>query len=73
MPGQRTQVAALLILVTTAPARAGAQASADSVARGVLLRELADSTLWPEGIGRGARLSRPRLVAVPVPVPRGLP
>jgi hypothetical protein len=38
-----------------APLRAGAQASPDSLARGVLLRELADSTLWPEGVDRDPR------------------
>jgi sugar lactone lactonase YvrE len=48
MPGQRAQVAALLFLI--ASARLGAQATGDSLARGVVLRELADSTLWPEGV-----------------------
>src|SRR6476661_6890836 len=55
MPAQRAQVAALLLLVASAPLRAGAQESADPVAHGALLRELADSTLWPEGVDRDPR------------------
>ena len=56
MPAQRAQVAALLLLlVASAPLRVGAQESRDSVARGILLRELADSTLWPEGVDRDPR------------------
>jgi len=57
MPPTRTQVAALLLFVATAATRAAAQPNADStlVARGVLLRELADSTLWPEGVDRDPR------------------
>jgi len=55
MPAQRAQVAALLLLVATAPLRVGAQEPRDSVARGILLRELADSTLWPEGVDRDPR------------------
>ena len=55
MPAQRAQVAALLLLVTSAPLRVDAQASPDSAARGILLRELADSTLWPEGVDRDPR------------------
>jgi len=54
MPAPRAQVAALLLLCASAPASARAQA-VDTVARGVLLRELADSTLWPEGIDRDSR------------------
>jgi sugar lactone lactonase YvrE len=54
MPSRRAQVAALLLLVTAASPGA-AQARADSLARGVLLRELADSTLWPEGVDRDPR------------------
>jgi sugar lactone lactonase YvrE len=34
---------------------AGAQASSDSLSRGSLLRELADSTLWPEGVDQDPR------------------
>jgi len=57
MPPTRTQAAALLLFVATAATRAAAQPNADStlVARGVLLRELADSTLWPEGVDRDPR------------------
>ena len=55
MPSLRAQVAALLALVASAPLGAAAQTSADSLARGVLLRELADSTLWPEGVDRDPR------------------
>ena len=55
MPAQRAQVAALLLFVVSAFLRAGAQASPDSLARGILLRELADSTLWPEGVDRDPR------------------
>jgi sugar lactone lactonase YvrE len=55
MPALRAQVAAALLLAALAPLRTGAQASPDSRARGVLLRELADSTLWPEGVDRDPR------------------
>jgi sugar lactone lactonase YvrE len=54
MPALRAQVAALLLALGAMPVCAGAQA-ADSVARGVVLRELADSTLWPEGVDRDPR------------------
>ena len=49
---ERAQAAALLLLVAATPLRVAAQANPDStlVVRGVLLRELADSTLWPEGV-----------------------
>ena len=52
MPALRTQVAALLLACV--PLSTGAQAP-DSVARGALLRELTDSTLWPEGVDRDPR------------------
>jgi sugar lactone lactonase YvrE len=52
MQALRAQVAALLLACV--PVHAGAQAP-DSVAHGVLLRELADSTLWPEGVDRDPR------------------
>ena len=55
MPAPRAQVAALLLGLSLAPLCAGAQASADSLPSGVLLRELADSTLWPEGVDRDPR------------------
>ena len=55
MPAPRAQVAALLLALTWAPANATAQAPADPVARGALLRELADSTFWPEGVDRDPR------------------
>lgn len=55
MPAPRAQVTALLLALSSAPLCAGAQASPDSLARGSLLRELADSTLWPEGVDRDPR------------------
>ncbi|MBW8771220.1 MAG: hypothetical protein JF589_15810 [Gemmatimonadetes bacterium] len=55
MPSLRAQVAALLAIAAMALVSAGAQTSADSLARGVVLRELADSTLWPEGADRDPR------------------
>jgi hypothetical protein len=55
MPAPRAQVAALLLALSSAPLCAGAQGSADSLPSGVLLRELADSTLWPEGVDRDPR------------------
>jgi sugar lactone lactonase YvrE len=55
MPAPRAQVAALLLALASAPRCAVAQASRDSLAGGTLLRELADSTLWPEGVDRDPR------------------
>ena len=55
MPAPRAQVTALLFALSAAPHCAGAQASPDSLSRGSLLRELADSTLWPEGVDRDPR------------------
>ena len=55
MPSLRAQVAVVLAIVAAAPHSAAAQVSTDSLARGVLLRELGDSTLWPEGVDRDPR------------------
>ncbi|HEX7978669.1 MAG TPA: hypothetical protein VF461_08705 [Gemmatimonadaceae bacterium] len=55
MPAPRAQAAALLLLLASALPNAGAQASPDTVAHGIILRELADSTLWPEGVDRDPR------------------
>jgi sugar lactone lactonase YvrE len=55
MPSLRAQVATVLALVAATPIGAGAQVPDDSLARGVLLRQLADSTLWPEGVDRDPR------------------
>ena len=55
MPTPRAQAAALLLLLASAPPNAGAQVSPDTAAHGIILRELADSTLWPEGVDRDPR------------------